>query len=545
MSKYIFVCGGVMSGIGKGIAAASIGRILKNRGFRVTAIKIDPYLNVDAGTMNPIEHGEVFVTEDGMECDQDMGNYERFLGENIPRENYMTSGSVYRTVIERERNLEYGGRCVQVVPHIPEEVIRRLERASKKAKADFTIIEIGGTVGEYENILYLEAARMMHLMRPRDVLFILISYLPIPRMIGEMKTKPTQHAVRAMNAAGIQPDLIIARAAVPVDDPRKRKLAVFCNVSEKDIISAPDVKIIYEVPVNFERDALGNRILEKFGLRSRKRDLDQWAKFVRRVKRLKKSVKIGIVGKYFGTGAFTLGDSYISVIEAIKHAAWRLGYSPEISWLDAENYEKNPRALTELKYYAGIIVPGGFGSRGVEGKIKAIEFCRKNKIPFLGLCYGLQLAVVEFARNVCGLRGAHTTEVNPQTKYPVIDLLPEQMLNLKEKQMGGSMRLGAYACALVPQTIAGRAYAAKLISERHRHRYEVNNDFRDILEKKGLVFSGVNPERNLIEIIELKHHPFFLGTQFHPEFKSRPLEPHPLFVAFIRAALSKRSPNTT
>ena len=529
-----------MSGIGKGIATASIARILKSRGFRVTAVKIDPYINVDAGTMNPTEHGEVFVTEDGVECDQDVGNYERFLDENIPRDNYMTTGLVYQTVIERERNLEYGGKCVEVVPHIPEEVIRRLERAGKKAKADFVVIEVGGTVGEYQNILFLEAARMMHLRNTKEVLFVLVSYLPVPAMIGEMKTKPTQYAVRTMNAAGIQPDIIIARSVTSLDEPRKKKLAIFCNVSEGDIISAPDVDAIYEVPINFEKDGLGNRILQKFGLKARRRDLGEWRTFINRVRRARKSVKIGIVGKYFGTGAFTLSDSYISVIEAVKHAAWHWGRKPEIFWLNAEVYEKNYRKLQELKEYDGIIVPGGFGTRGVEGKIKVIEFCRKNKIPYLGLCYGLQLAVVEFARNVCGLKGAHTTEVSPKTKYPVIHTLPEQLVNIRERRMGGSMRLGAYTCELKSGTKAYTAYHTKLISERHRHRYEVNNEFRDILEKKGIVFSGVNPERNLVEIIELKNHPFFLGTQFHPELKSRPLSPHPLFKEFIKSAMSKK-----
>lgn len=530
-----------MSGIGKGVATASIARILKSRGFRATAVKIDPYINVDAGTMNPTEHGEIFVTEDGMECDQDVGNYERFLDENISRDNYMTTGAVYQSVIERERNLGYDGKQVQVVPHIPLEIISRLDRASRKAKADFTIVEIGGTVGEYENILFLEAARLLHLTRPSDVLFVLVSYLPIPRMVGEMKTKPTQHAVRAMNAVGIQPDIIIARSVVPMDEPRKKKLMFYCNVSEKDIISAPDVKFIYEVPVNFEKDHLGNRILEKFGIKSRRRDLRGWKTYVAHVRRLKNTVRIGVVGKYFGTGAFTLADSYISVIEAIKHASWGLGRQVEISWLDAEEYEKNRRTLQELKSYDGIIVPGGFGSRGVEGKIRAIEFCRKNKIHFLGLCYGLQLAVIEFARNVCNLGGAHTTEVFLRTKHPVIHTLPEQLLNIREKRLGGSMRLGAYTCELRPNTIAARAYGTKLITERHRHRYEVNNDFRDILEKRGMVFSGVNPERNLVEIIELKNHPFFLGTQFHPEFKSRPNRPHPLFKEFISAVTKYRT----
>ena len=539
MAKYIFICGGVMSGIGKGIATASIGRILKSRGFRATAVKIDPYLNVDAGTMNPIEHGEVFVTRDGMETDQDVGNYERFLDEDIPRENYMTSGGVYQTVIERERRHEYGGKCVQPVPHIPYEVIERLDKASRKARADFTLVEVGGTVGEYENILFLEAARMLRLARPKEVLFVLISYLPIPEMIGEMKTKPTQHAVRAMNATGIQPDFIIGRSRVPLDEPRKKKLAILCNVYEKDIISAPDTRLIYEVPVNFEKENLGNRLIEKFGMRPKKRDLAQWRNMVSRIRRIKKTVRIGIVGKYFHTGDFVLADSYISVIEAIKHAAWFYGVNPEIEWLDAEQYEKNPRTLKELKKYNGIIVPGGFGARGVEGKIKAIEFCRRNKVPYLGLCYGLQLAVVEFARHVAGIKDAHTTEINPKTRNPVIDVLPEQLINIKERRMGGSMRLGEYRCFIKPGTKAAKVYGAKEVLERHRHRYEVNNDYREILEKKGLVFSGINPERNLVEIIELPRHPFFMGSQFHPELISRPNRPHPLFKAFIKAGIKK------
>ena len=529
-----------MSGVGKGVATASIGRILKSRGFKVTAVKIDPYLNVDAGTMNPIEHGEIFVTEDGVECDQDVGNYERFLEENIPRENYMTTGLVYQTVIDRERNLGYDGRCVEVIPHIPEEVIKRLDRAAKKAKADFVMVEIGGTVGEYQNALFLEAGRMMKLTRPNDVIFVLVSYLPIPKMIGEMKTKPTQYAVRAMNSVGIQPDIIIARSAIPIDEPRKRKISIFCNMADKDIISAPDIKSIYEIPVNFEKDRLGDRILAKFGIKARKRGLGEWENLVKKIRRFQQPVRIGIVGKYFGTGSFTLSDSYISVIEAIKHAVWAANRKPEIQWLNAESYEKDPSSIKELKNFNGIIIPGGFGGRGVEGKIKAVEFARINKIPFLGLCYGLQLAVIEFGRNVCGLKGAHTTEVNKNTKHPLIHTLPEQLVNIQEKRMGGSMRLGAYTCEISQGTKAHKAYGVKLISERHRHRYEVNNDFREHLEKRGLVVSGVNPERNLIEIIELKNHPFFVATQFHPEFKSRPLNPHPLFREFIKSALKKR-----
>lgn len=529
-----------MSGIGKGITTASIARILKSKGFKVTCVKIDPYLNVDAGTMNPVEHGEVFVTEDGMECDQDIGNYERFLDENILSTNYMTTGSVYLSVINRERALEYGGKCVETVPHIPEEVIRRLGAAGKKAKADFVLVEIGGTVGEYQNLVYLEAARMMHLKNPKSVLFVLVSYLPVPRQIGEMKTKPTQYAVHALNAAGIQPDFIVARSEILLDEPRKNKLSVFCNVGPGDIIAAPDVDNIYQVPLNFEKEKLGLKILSKLEFGPRKKDLVDWAKMVRRSQNAKKEIQIGIVGKYFGTGSFTLSDSYISVIESIKHSAWSLGRRPKILWLDAESYERDARKMKkELSSLDGIIVPGGFGSRGVEGKIKAIEYARKNKIPFLGLCYGMQLAVVEFARHVAGMKGAHTTEVAPRTKYPVIDLMAEQKEKVFGGRLGGTMRLGAYACRLTEGTKAKSAYDARTIYERHRHRYEFNSSLRKILESKGLVVSGVNPESNLVEIIELCDHPFFIGTQFHPELKSRPLNPHPLFREFIKAAIRK------
>ncbi|PIR72715.1 MAG: CTP synthase [Candidatus Nealsonbacteria bacterium CG10_big_fil_rev_8_21_14_0_10_36_24] len=538
MAKFIFVAGGVMSGIGKGIAVASIGKILKSKGFKVTAIKIDPYINVDAGTMNPIEHGEVFVTDDGVECDQDVGNYERFLDENIYTDNYITTGRVYQAVINRERNLKYGGKCVEVVPDIPNEVISRIKKAGRKTIADFVLIEIGGTVGEYQNMLFLEAARMMKLSRPKDVLFILVSYLPIPRMIGEMKTKPTQYAVRTLNSAGIQPNIILARSTVPLDEIRKKKISVFCNVAPKDVISAPDIETIYEIPLNFEKENLGNLILKKLNLRPRKkRDLKDWEVLIKIIKNTKRAVKIGIVGKYFETGKFTLMDSYVSVIESIKHAAYFFKRKPEIFWLSAEKYEKIPSQLKELKKYDGIVVPGGFGLRGIEGKIKVIGFCRKNKIPFLGLCLGMQLAVIEFARNVCGLKKANSTEFMKKGIDNVIDVMPEQKVLLKEKKYGGTMRLGAYKCKLKPGTNSSRAYKSNIISERHRHRYELNNNYREFLEKKGLVIAGINPEKNLVEIIEVKNHPFFVATQFHPEFKSRPLKPHPLFKEFIRAAL--------
>ena len=538
-----------MSGIGKGVATSSIGAILKSRNFNVTAIKIDQYINVDAGTLNPVEHGEVFVTEDGAECDQDVGNYERFLDRDIYSANYITTGRVYQAVINRERNLGYGGKTVEVVPHIPEEVIRRITQVAKESKADFVMIEIGGTVGEYQNILFLEAARMMRLRRPKDILFVLVSYLPIPKMIGEMKTKPTQYAVRTLNSAGIQPDIILARAEVPIDEPRKRKISVACSVSREDVISAPDVESIYEVPINFEEENLGNRILSKFKMRSRgRRDLSQWKSLVKTIKGANSAVKIGVVGKYFETGDFVLSDSYLSVIEAIKHAAWAHNRKPDITWLNSDHYEKFPRAVSELKNYDGIIVPGGFGARGVEGKILTAKFCRENNIPYLGLCYGMQIATIEFARNVCGIKDAHSTEVKQKAPHPVIDILPEQKANIKKKDFGATMRLGTYPCKLKAGTAAFRAYKNSdfkkevkngdiVISERHRHRYELNNEYKKTLEDKGLVMSGVNPDRDLVEIIELPKHKFYLGTQFHPEFKSRPLRPHPLFSAFVKACL--------
>jgi len=537
MARYIFIIGGVMSGIGKGIATASIGKILQSKGFRVTGNKIDPYVNVDAGTMNPVEHGEVFVTQDGVECDQDLGNYERFFDENLTTTNYITTGRVYQSVINRERNLEYNGRCVEVVPDIPNEAISRIKKSAREAKADFILTEIGGTVGEYQNMLFLEAARMMKLKHPDKVLFILITYLPIPGNIGEMKTKPTQQSVKWVNMAGIQPSIIIARSKFPLDEPRKRKISVFCNVEKENVISAPDVKSIYKVPLDFEAGDLGNRILKLFGMKGRKSDLENWRKLVDTIKSEKKPVKIGMVGKYFETGTFTLMDSYISVLESVKHAAWYFKRDPQIQWLSAEKYEKDPKSLEELKDFDGIIVPGGFGERGTEGKIKAIEYCRKNKIPFFGLCLGLQMAVIEFARNVCGIEDASSNELNPEGKNNVIDIMPDQKVLLHEKKYGGTMRLGEYACRLKRNTIAFKAYGMEMISERHRHRYEVNDEYRKTLEDKGLIISGVNPERDLVEVIELKDHPFFLGTQFHPEFKTRPTRPHPLFREFIRACI--------
>ena len=543
-TKYIFVVGGVISGVGKGITSSSLGLILKNRGLKVTSIKIDPYINVDAGTMNPIEHGEVFVLKDGNETDQDMGNYERFLEINLTRINYMTTGLVYKSVIEKERNLEYKGKCVQVVPHIPLEVIRRIKEAGKNADADVVMIEIGGTVGEYENILFLEAARMMKLEAPKDVAFIIVSYLPTPQNVGEMKTKPTQHAVRTLNASGIQPDILIARANVGLDKLRKEKIALFCNILADRIISAPDVSSIYDIPINFEKEKLSEKICDILDIDSKKVDMKAWKKweaFAKHAHNGKEVVKIAMIGKYFETGDFVLSDSYLSVIEAIKYSSYAQNRKPILTWLNSSDFEKNPAKLKELKKYDGIIVPGGFGSRGVEGNLNAIKFARENKIPYFGLCYGMQMMVIEYARNVLGLKDANTKEVNPNSKNLVIDIMESQKEILKNNSYGGSMRLGEYKAILRDGTIAKSAYETKEVLERHCHRYEVNPAFVADLEAKGLVFSGRSPDGHLMEIAELpkNKHPFFLGTQFHPEFLARPLDPHPLFTAFIKACINK------
>lgn len=555
--KYIFVVGGVISGVGKGVAASSIARVLSDRGRKVTAIKIDPYINIDAGTMNPTEHGEVFVLDDGYECDQDMGNYERFLNITLTSINYMTTGSVYQEVINRERNLEYEGKCVEVVPHIPLEVIRRIKTARDNANADVVVIEIGGTVGEYQNMLFLEAARMMKLEHRKDVFFVMVSYLPIPSKVGEMKTKPTQYACRTLNASGIQPDIIIARSSHPLDDRRKEKLSLSCNIPKENIISAPDVESIYDIPINFEKEGLGDMICDELDMVCGPRDNEgsrAWNRFSKSTHVEKKEVKIAIVGKYFTTGDFVLSDSYLSVIESIKYSAYSLGVKPVLTWIASTDFEENKNTqnkkedinrvkknLEELSSYDGIIVPGGFGSRGIEGKIKVIEYARLNKIPYFGLCYGMQLLVIEYARNVLGLKDAHTREVSSSSKNIVIDVMENQKDKIALKKLGGSMRLGAYEAILKKGSIAQKAYKEISISERHRHRYEVNNAYVPDLEKKGLVFSGMSPDGNLCEIAELSEsvHPFFLGTQFHPEFKGRPLSPHPLFTAFIKASLKK------
>ncbi len=532
-----------MSGVGKGVATSAIGKILQAKGFSVNPVKVDPYLNVDAGTMNPTEHGEVFVLDSGMECDQDMGNYERFMEVNLGSEDYITSGMVYKQVIEKERALGYKGKCVEAIPHITDEIRRRIERSAEISASNISLIEIGGTVGDYQNIMFLEAARVMKLKNPGDVIFILVTFLPIPNKIGEMKTKPTQNAVRQLNSYGIQPDIIIARSEVALDAKRKEKIAIWCNVPAEAVVSAPDIESIYEVPLNFERDNISQLLLERLGLKSRVRKdgLAKWRNFVSRVKNPKGEVKIAIVGKYFDTGDFVLADAYISVIEAIKHSAAKLGVKANLTWLNSKKLETGEEKVESLKNYAGVIVPGGFGESGIEGKLAVIKFCRENKIPYLGLCYGMQLMCVELARNVLKLKDANTTEINPETNAPVIDIMPAQKKKLMEANYGGSMRLGAYPAILKEGTIAARAYSVKEISERHRHRYEVNPEFIEKLEQAGLVFSGRSPDGKLMEIAELprKAHPFFLGTQFHPEFKSRPLSPHPLFTEFLKICVKR------
>lgn len=533
-TKYIFISGGVISGIGKGVATASISRLLKSVGFKVTAIKADPYINVDAGTLNPMEHGEVFVLEDGVETDQDLGHYERCLDENLNRTNYMTTGQIYQSVIERERNLLYDGKTVEFIPHITDEVIKRIKEATTSHKADIVLIEIGGTVGEYQNALFLEANRSMKLKHPQDVLHIHLAYLPLPPSLGELKSKPVQTSVHLLNSVGIQPDFLLARSVVDIDSKRREKIATFCGLNTEDIISASDVDIIYKVPINFEKQDLSKKILKKLSLKPQKKNLFNWEKMVRRAQEAKKEIKVGLVGKYFTTGDYTLEDSYISVIEALKHASWANRLKPRLFWFDSEEIEKN--GLADLKKMDAIVVPGGFGSRGVEGIIRAIKFAREKKIPFLGLCFGLQLASVEFARNVCSLLGAHTTEIEPKTPNPIVDVMSEQEKVLLHRDYGGTMRLGSWQCKIKKGTLAYKSYQSENITERHRHRYEFNNKYRSLLEKAGFIISGTTPDNKLVEIIELANHPFFLGTQFHPELKSRPLSPHPLYNLFIKTA---------
>ncbi len=539
-TKYVFVAGGVMSAIGKGITASSIAKIMQSRGLKVTALKIDPYVNVDAGTMTPTEHGEVFVLADGMECDQDMGNYERFLDTDLKKDNYMTTGSVYLSVITKERNLEYGGRNVEVVPDIPNEVIAKIDAAVEATGSDVAVIEVGGTVGEYQNVLFLEAYRILKFHHPDDCAFVLVSYLPV--LNGELKSKPTQYAVRSVNATGIVPDVVIARSTAIIDNKRKERIAFNCSLPVDAIISSPNAETIYQVPIDFENQGLGELLAKKLGLGGRDKDMKEWRGLVEKIKAATEPVKIAIAGKYFSTGEYVLADSYISVIQAVNHAAFHADRKPVIEWVNVEDFEKDPSQLSKLDQYQGIIVPGGFGDRGVEGKIAVIKYCREKKIPYLGLCYGMQLMVVETARNVAGMTDANTTEVNPATTHPVIDILPEQKELLAKKQYGASMRLGNYPAQLKKGTIVYDAYGKDEVIERHRHRYEVNPEYIEQIEKAGLVFSGTSPSRKLMEFAELPKdkHPYFVGTQAHPELISRPLRPHPLFVGLIKAALERK-----
>ncbi len=539
-TKFIFITGGVISGLGKGIVTSSIGKMLQFRGFRVSACKIDPYINFDAGTLRPTEHGEVWVTEDGGEIDQDLGHYERFLDVSIARSHNITTGQVYHEVISKEREGKYLGQTVQPIPHVTDEIKKRIKEAAKNSGADFLLVEIGGTVGDYENILFLEAARQMRLEKEK-VVYVHVAYLPIPKSLGEMKTKAVQHSVRELRNFGIQPDFIVGRSDMYLDDVRRKKIALFCGVSEDDVISDPEIENIYKVPLIFEQEKFGDKILSKLRMKSRRPSDEEWAEFVKKVETLTESVKIGIVGKYFDIGRFQLPDSYVSVIEAIKHAAWHNGRKPSLDWIDSKLFEEKTENLSILKKVDGVIVPGGFGATGVGGKIMAVEYARERRIPFLGLCLGLQLAVVEFARNVCGLEGANSTEIDPDTPYPVIDLLPEQKKILKESKYGATMRLGAQRVKIKPGTLAHRLYGREEATERFRHRYEINPEYVERLEKNGFVFSGMTVDNRIMQIGELADHPFFIGSQFHPEFTSRPLRPNPLFNGFVQACVTSGS----
>ena len=542
--KYIFVIGGVMSGVGKGITTSSIGKVLQSKGFVVNPIKIDPYLNVDAGTMNPTEHGETFVLRSGLETDQDMGNYERFLNKDLRDENYMTSGMVYQSVIEKERNLGYKGKCVEAMPHIRDEIIRRIEKSAGHNGSEISIIEIGGTVGDYQNIMFIEAARYMHMQNPDDVLFVMVSYLPIPGKLGEMKTKPTQNAVRQLNSYGVQPDIIIGRSSEPLDRKRKEKIAIQCSVRPENVISAPDIDSIYDAPLDIEKGKTADVILEQLNLKkraTRQAEIKKWKEFTRKIKTAKKEINIAIVGKYFDTGNFMLSDAYISVIEATKYSAAKYGTKPVFHWINSKDFEKGKKKPSVMKEYDGVIVPGGFGETGIEGKLAVIKYVRENGIPYLGLCYGMQLACIEYSRSKLRLKDATTHEINPKAKHLIVDIMPEQKELLKDKNYGGTMRLGVYPAKLKKGSLAEKLYKTNKVEERHRHRYEINPDYIERLEEKGIIFSGKSPSGVLMEVMELPQdvHPFFVATQFHPELQARPLDPHPLFNGFVKATIKK------
>lgn len=522
-TRYIFIVGGVISGLGKGVVSSSIAKMFQKRGYKVTVVKIDPYINIDAGTMRPTEHGEVWVTEDGGEIDQDFGHYERFLNTSILKKNNITTGQVYSKVINDERAGKYLGKTVQFIPHIPLEVERRIKECAQGH--DICIVEIGGTIGDYENIPFVFAGRSISLKN--KTLFLLLSYFPKPSHLGEVKSKPTQHAVKELRQLGIYPDYIIARAEVDIDDVRKEKIAESSMMDHGKVISDPDLGSIYEVPLIFERQDFCKKLCKDLGLEYRDADWSEWNKLLGPPKR---EINVAMVCKYIDIGTSTLADAYVSVNEALKIAGNHVGAKVHIDWIDAKN-------LKDLDRYDGIVVPGGFGKAGFEGKISAIRYAREKNKPFLGLCLGLQMAVIEFARNVCGMDGANTTEADPVTKYPVIDILPEQKRIIEESKYGATMRLGAYTAFLKEGTLVKKLYESEKAIERHRHRYEVNPDFISKLEEKGLVFSGVSPDRRLMEFLELPNHKFFVATQSHPEFTSRFESPNPLFLGFIKACL--------
>ncbi len=548
--KYIFVSGGVLSGLGKGVTAASLGVTLKARGYKVTNIKCENYLNLDSGNINPIEHGDVFLCEDGTEADLDLGTYERFLGQEVSLKNYTTIGQIYQSVITDTCNLKYKGATVDAIPYVPEEVIRRIKAAAKGY--DIILIELGGCAGEYQNIVFYEANRILKLQEPENVVHIHVTYFPKPDHINELKSKPTQLSVKQLNAMSIQPDFVVGRAAIAIDDKRKEKVGYYCNLSQDDIISNPDCASIYELPSIFEKQNFGAKVLRKLHLQDNQPvDLSAWEKMVKKIASKKdRTVTIAIIAKYLSSGDYELKDSYASLLEALNHAVNAAGVNLDLRFVKSEELEKDkPEAWENLRAAQGVIVPIGWGSRGAEGKIKAIQYVREHKIPYLGLCYGMQLAVIEFARHVAGLTGANTTEIDPHTAYPVVHDIPVEDKRQKIKGVGASMRLGAYDAVIKKGTLVHQIYAkhhafkdeaASLVSERHRHRYEVNNAFRSQLEAKGLIFSGTSPDDFFVEMIELPKtmHPFFVATQAHPEYKSRPLTPHPLFSEFIKAALA-------
>jgi CTP synthase len=535
--KYVFISGGVISGIGKGVTSASIGLLLQSAGYKVTPLKFENYLNIDAGTINPIEHGDPFLCEDGTEADMDIGSYEKVLDQDMGTDNFVTMGRIYQTVIERERRFEYNGEDVEAIPHITDEIIRRIQHVGKKSKADIVLIELGGTAGEYQNVFYYEASRILTLKNPKDVVHIHVSYVPTPNHLGEPKTKPTQLSVRTLNSMGIQPDFIVARSEYYLDQRRRDRFALFCNMNTEDIISNPDVKHVYEIPLILHKQQMEKRVLEKLHLPVKQPHLAKWEALVERIKKpKKKTLEVAIIGKYFGTGNYQLKDAYAALFDAIDHATWECDVEVKTKWIDAEKVEKEGTDL--IGHPDGIIVPIGWGQRGSEGMIAAASYARREKIPYLGLCYGMQLAAVAFARDMLGWKDANTTENDPDTKHPIIHIIEHQKELLAKREYGGTMRLGGWDARMKKGTRAYDLYGKKdVTSERHRHRYEFNNAFAQDVEKKGLVISARSVKENLVEIIELPQdvHPFYMGTQGHPEYKSRPLAPHPLFVGFIRA----------